>query len=78
MDTPDTSSSNVHSLIPERPKTLANLLTSTYVTPSTLQLQCGGISATTIADWDDTIPAKLHQKLYRLTHRDIVSHQPSI
>ena len=78
METPDTPSYNVLSLIPETPKILSNLLTLPHVTPASLQLQCGGISALTISDWKDSIPVKLHQKIYRLTHEAIVSHQHSI
>ena len=77
MKTPDTPSYNVLSLTPETPKILSNLLTTTHVTPASLQLQCGGISALTTSDWKDTIPTKLHQKIYKLTHRAIVSHQHS-
>ena len=75
METPDTPSYDVLSLIPETPKILSNLLTLSHANPASLQLQCGGISALTISDWKDTIPKKLHQKLCRMTHEAIVSHQ---
>jgi hypothetical protein len=38
----------------------------------------GGITNEIIADWNDTLPSRIHQKLYRQLHQAIMAHQYDI
>jgi hypothetical protein len=38
----------------------------------------GGITTDTISDWNETLPPRIHQKLYRQLHLAIVKHQHDI
>ena len=69
---------NPHTLMPETPNALATLLTSKNLTPAKTQLISGGITTDTISDWNETLPPRIHQKLYRQLHLAIVKHQHDI
>ena len=74
-DTPDIQP---YTLMAETPKLLANLLASTNISPAKTQLLSGGITIETMADWKDTLPPRIHQKLYRQLHQAIIAHQHDI
>jgi hypothetical protein len=57
---------------------LANLLASNNISPAKTQLLSGGITIETMADWKDTLPPRIHQKLYRQLHQAIIAHQHDI
>jgi hypothetical protein len=65
-------------LMSETPKVLANLLASHNISPAKTQLLSGGITIETMVDWKDTLPSRIHQKLYRQLHQAIIAHQNDI
>ena len=67
-----------YTLMSETPKVLANLLASNNISPAKTQLLSGGITIETMADWKDTLPSRIHQKLYRQLHQAIIAHQHDI
>jgi hypothetical protein len=73
-----TSDINTSQLIQETPSKLAKLLTSTVSSPAKTQLLSGGITIDIIEEWKNTLPSRIHQKIYRGIHLAIITHQHDI
>jgi hypothetical protein len=75
---PVTTTTDFQHHLPETPPIISTILSEPTLTPEKLQLLCGGISQSSIADWHLTTPPMLHQKLYRNIHKALIEHQHSI
>jgi hypothetical protein len=65
-------------LYAETPPNLASLISTTAISAARTQLLSGGITTNIMYDWKQTLPTRLHQKLYRAAHKGVVTHQHNL
>ena len=74
----DSPSIDMGLLIAETPSNLASLISTTAITAALTQLLSGGITIDIMSDWKQTLPVRLHPKLYKAAHMGIVTHQHNL
>ena len=62
----------------QTPPNLASLISTTAISAALTQLLSGGITTDIMSDWKQTLPVRLHPKLYKAAHMGIVTHQHNL